>query len=113
MATFTVTDDIINSYQAERYFMRADRRVMIGLRAALEMLGVPVPDYALRRKPGQTPAKVVLAAFRADHPEPPSTTLAPRKANAPKDVVAAARAARDERLGTLPDNLFGQVFSAD
>ena len=66
MASHTVTDDLINSERAAAYFQRADRRVMIGFRATLEMLGLPVPDYANRRKPGRTPAKDVAAAFAAD-----------------------------------------------
>lgn len=112
MATFTVTDDIINSEQAEAYFIRADRRVMIGLRAALELLGLPTPEYARRRKTGPTPAKAAMAAYHADNPQRRPMVLAARRPNAPADLVASSRAARSERLGSLPDNLFGQVFPA-
>jgi hypothetical protein len=71
---------------------------MIGLRAALEMLRLPVPDYAQRRKPGPTPAKSVLAAFAADNPQPRSFELPKRKPNASADTVAAHQSARADRL---------------
>jgi hypothetical protein len=111
MGTSVVTTDIINSPQAQEYFTRADRRVMIGLRAALEMLELPVPDYARRRMPGQTPAKAALAAFAADNPAPRSTVLPERKPNASPERVAAATAARDFQMGKPADSLFDQVFS--
>ena len=109
MAAFTVTDELLNSPEAEAYFSRADRRVMIGLRATLEILRLPVPAYATRRKSGPTPAKAVLAAFTADNPQPRSTKLPERRPNASPEVVAAAQADRAERLGT-PRPLFSQVF---
>jgi hypothetical protein len=111
MATFSVTDELINSPQAEAYFTRADRRVMIGLRATLELLRLPVPAYAERRIPGPTPAKAVTAAFAADNPRPRSTALPARRPNASQDVVAQAKADRAQRLGTSPGNLFDQIFS--
>ena len=82
MTIYTVTDDVLNSDQAAAYFMRADHRAMMGLRATLEILGIPVPTYAVRRKPGRTPAKDVMDAFQSDNPAPRPMTLAPRKSNA-------------------------------
>ena len=82
MFKLTIDYEVIHSPEAEAYFNRADRRVTIGLRAALELLGIPVPQYAVRRKPGRTPARDVLAAYAVDHPAPRSTVLAPRKPNA-------------------------------
>jgi hypothetical protein len=70
MAVHTVNDDIINSAAAQNYFTHADRRVMIGLRATLEMLGLSVPSYAVRKPPGPTPARAVSNAFQADHGKP-------------------------------------------
>ncbi len=81
MANHTVNDDVINSDVAEAYFSRADPRITAGLRVALEMLGIPVPLYAVRRKPGRTPAGDVLKAFTADNPQPRPMVLAPRKPN--------------------------------
>ena len=110
MASFTVTIDIINSPQAQDYFTRADRRVMIGLRATLELLKLPVPDYALRRKPGRTPAKDVAAACAAGMSAPRPMTLPKRKPSASSAVVAAAKAAREQRLGQEPSTLFQDTF---
>lgn len=82
MGTHTVTTDVLYSPPAEAYFTRADRRVMIGLRAALEMLGLPTPDYARRKLAGPPPARDVIAAFHADNPALPSYNLPSRKPNA-------------------------------
>lgn len=94
MAIHNISTDALYSQAAAKYFVNADRRVMIGLRAALELLGLPTPEYAHRRKPGATPGRAVMAAYRADNPEPRATTLAPRKPNASPETVAAARAER-------------------
>lgn len=82
MATTLVTTDIIESQQAQDYFNKADRRVMIGLRATLEMLNIPIPSYAHRGYSGPTPAKATLAAFNADNPALRSMLLPDRKPNA-------------------------------
>ncbi len=66
MATYTVNDDIVASAAARDYFIHADRRVMIGLRAALEMLRIPLPEYATRKPPGPAPSRAVAAAYQAD-----------------------------------------------
>jgi hypothetical protein len=113
MATYTVSDDALTSAQAEAYFSRADHRALMGLRATVEILGIPVPDYAVRRKPGRTPAKDVMKAYRADNPAPRSHTLAPRKPNADPAQIAARKAP----VGTNPvsatgvPNLFDQAFA--
>lgn len=105
MPIYTVTDDVISSDKAAEYFTRADRRVMVGLRAALELLGLPVPDYAIRRKPGRTPASGVAAAYAADNPRPFPTVLAPRKPNASPEAVIAAKVRRAQRSG-LPSDTY-------
>lgn len=94
MATHTINDAVLHSPEAEAYFTRADSRVLIGLRAALELLGLPSPMYALRRKPGPTPAKAVTAAYQAGSPAFLSTSLRSRKPNASPATVAAARQRR-------------------
>jgi hypothetical protein len=68
VATYTVTDDRLSSEAAAIHFSTADRRVLIGIRAALELLGVPVPQYALRRSSGRPPSRVIAAACDADNP---------------------------------------------
>ena len=94
MASHTVTDDVLHSASAETYFTHADRRVMIGLRATLELLGLPTPEYARRRKPGPAPARAVTAAFQADNPAFLTARLRPRPPNASPAAVATARQRR-------------------
>ena len=100
MADFTVSDDVINSPTAKEYFGRADRRVAIGLRVSLEMLGIPVPEYAVRKPAGRPPSRAVLDAFHADHPEmhtaKPRVAAAALKAKARADKLANAEVAQDE-----------------
>lgn len=67
MATYTVTDDVIRSEEAAKHFSTADRRVLIGIRAALEILDVPVPDWARRKPTGRMPSRVIKSAHAADN----------------------------------------------
>ncbi|MDG5489219.1 hypothetical protein NYR55_11400 [Sphingomonas sp. BGYR3] len=93
MNTVTINADALYSPQAEQYFTRSDRRIMTGLRATLTVLGLPFPDYALRRTPGPNPAAAALAAFHSDNPQlRHRAAVLPRRANATPDRVAAARA---------------------
>lgn len=65
-----VDTSVLSTEYAETYFTeRADRRIMIGLRATLEMLGIPLPDWAERKPTGRKPGRAIAAAFRSDHPE--------------------------------------------
>jgi hypothetical protein len=65
-----VDTSVLSTDYAESYFTeRADRRIMIGLRATLEMLGIPLPDWAERKPTGRKPGQTIAAAHRADHPE--------------------------------------------
>jgi hypothetical protein len=106
LALITINDDIINSTEAETYFTKSDRRIAIGFRACLELLGIPVPSYAGRRKPGRTPAMSVMTAFGADHVTPRSYQLAPRKPNAsPVTPVALAPTA------VAGPGLFNETFA--
>jgi hypothetical protein len=82
MPDLTVNDDILNSRDAEAYFLRGDPRILVGLRATLELLGVELPLYAVRRKPGRTPAIGVAAAYNADHVKPRVYKVEPFKAPA-------------------------------
>ncbi len=79
MPTHTVSDDILLSSQAEEYFNRADRRTRAGLRTALELLGLPLPDYAKRRLPGPRAGQGVLAAYHAEHGKPRTYELPARR----------------------------------
>lgn len=115
MAIYTVTDDVLNSDKAEEYFTRADHRIMTGLRATLEILGIPVPTYAIRRKPGRTPAKDVAAAYAADCPAPRNMTLPERKPNASPAAIQANQERNAKRrnpaANVQTDELFRQVFN--
>jgi hypothetical protein len=113
MGTYTVSDDALTSAQAEAYFSRADHRALMGLRATVEILGIPVPDYAVRRKPGRTPAKDVMRAYRADNPAARSHTLAPRKPNAPRAHLAAepTGACSSPPSAAAVPSLFDQAFT--
>ena len=65
-----VDTSVLNTDYAEAYFTeRADRRIMIGLRATLEMLGIPLPEWAERKPTGRKPGRAIMAAYRADNPE--------------------------------------------
>ena len=108
LTTITVNDGILNSPEAEAYFQRADRRVMIGLRATCEILGVPTPIYAERGKPGVTPAKMVTQAYQADNPAPRPLVLPDRKTNATPERMKAAKATNQRRLSGLYDQTFPQ-----
>ena len=68
MATYTVTDELISSPQAAVHFSTSDRRILIGMRATLEVLGIPVPEYAKRKPTGRPPSRVIAAAYAADNP---------------------------------------------
>ncbi len=108
MTTITVNDGILNSPEAEAYFQRADRRVMIGLRATCELLGVQTPIYAERGKPGVTPAKMVTRAYQADNPQPRPLVLPERKTNASPERVQVAKATNERHLTGLFDQTFSQ-----
>jgi len=65
-----VDTSVLSTDYAETYFTeRADRRIMIGLRATLEMLCIPLPEWAERKPTGRKPGRSIAAAYRADNPE--------------------------------------------
>ncbi len=68
MATYTVSDDKLNTPEAADYMASRDRRIMIGFRDALEALGIPVPDYARRQPPVRIAARVLATQYDADNP---------------------------------------------
>lgn len=113
MAFYNVDDSILNSEQAAAYFNGADRRIKVGIRAAIEMLGLPCPDYARRATPGRTPAKDVASAYVADNPPPRSLHLAPRKQNATAERIAEIRAAKAAKFSNAAiPNLLDEAFPA-
>ena len=65
----TIDTGVFHTPDAADYFTRADHRILCGCRATLEMLGIPLPDWAQRKPTGPKPGKAILAAYRADNPE--------------------------------------------
>lgn len=111
MATHTIDDSLLNSSEAEAYFKRADRRVMIGLRATVEILGIPAPAYAARGKPGSTPAKAVMDAYQSDNRPSRPTALTPRKPNASPARIAEIQAQRAAHTNDAAvPNLYNETF---
>lgn len=67
--TLNIDTGVFGTPEAEAYFTKSDRRVLCGCRATLEMLGIPLPDWAKRKPTGPKPGKAIMAAFREDNPE--------------------------------------------
>lgn len=112
MAVHSVNDDIITCAAAQEYFTHADRRVMIGLRAALEMLRIPLPEYAARKPPGPAPSRCVAAAFHADTGTRPATKPAYSDPLGQRRLSAAvakgrARIAKRKAAGLFHDTFTG------
>jgi hypothetical protein len=113
LTTRTIDDALLYSPNAAAYFSKADPRIMSGLRVACELLRIPMPHYSRRRPPGPTPASRVALAFAADHQTARSTTVAPRKANATAERIAAIRGQTTGKpCEALPTGLFDQAFPA-
>lgn len=112
MTIHTIDDTILHGGSAEAYFRGGDRRIMIGMRTALELLKLPTPEYCLRRLPGKVSKAGVALAYAADNLAPRSTTLAPRKANATPERIAALNGQSTPKASALPAvSLFDQAFS--
>ena len=75
MTTYTVTDDKLCSDAAAKRYANADRRILIGVRDTLEILGIPVPDYAKRKTEARTRSCKITAAYAADNPHIPPAPL--------------------------------------
>ncbi|MGN7099162.1 hypothetical protein [Brevundimonas diminuta] len=126
MTIRTIDDGVLNSPEAEAYFTtKADRRVLIGFRAALEMLAIPLPEYARRKETGRpTTTKLIARQYAEDNPQPRTgDTLSPRSAGSGLSVqqrrrqparLAQSRAAPktgDAREITRQASLFRQAFA--
>lgn len=67
--TITIDTTVLDTPGAKTYFTKADRRILCGCRATLEMLGIPLPEWAERKPSGPKPGRAIAAAFRVDNPE--------------------------------------------
>ena len=104
MTTYTVNDDLLTSAQAEAYFEDGDRRIKLGMRACLELLRIPLPEYAKRKPTGPKTksAALVAAAYAADH----GRVIKPYEARKPNAASAVVTASITKR-SSLYDETFG------
>ena len=105
MTTYTVDDAVLHSQAAHDYFSQADRRVLIGLRVTLEMLGIACPEFARPKPLGRPPLRALRDAVAADHPgerEAPlkSVGMDPMHPRRIAAAVAKAQARADAKRGT-------------
>jgi hypothetical protein len=72
MTIATVDTNRINNDRVAVYLASTDRRVTIGVRFALEALGIELPDFLRRGRPGPRPNRVnkMMAALDADTGNP-------------------------------------------
>lgn len=111
MAVLTVNDEILTSPAAAEYFSRADYRIMIGVRAVLEMLSIPTPDYAKRKPPGRPPARAVNAAYRADNPAEPRAKPVHADPLGPHRIAAAVAKAQGRIAERETRSLYDTTFN--
>jgi hypothetical protein len=64
-----INSGVLDTPEAEAYFTKADHRILCGCRATLEMLGIPLPEWAKRKPTGPKPGQRIAAAYRQDNPE--------------------------------------------
>lgn len=108
----TIDTGVFDTPQAEEYFTKADHRILCGCRAALEMLGIPLPDWAQRKPTGPKPGHRIMAAYRADNPETlaeatmrKSREAASRLPSNPEQAPAQAPDEDEDPLVTAPISL--------
>ncbi|MCW2337395.1 hypothetical protein M2337_001628 [Sphingobium sp. B2D3A] len=66
MATH-IDEAVLRTPQIASYLSTADRRIVSGFRMALELLGVPVPEAALRKPNGRPSIAAVMAVYDRDN----------------------------------------------
>jgi hypothetical protein len=66
MTNHTVDLARIDNDRVAVHLAAADRRVTIGVRLALEILGIPLPDFVRRKRPGPPSRAELMAAADAD-----------------------------------------------
>jgi len=66
MAIATIETSRIDNPQVATYLASTDRRVTIGVRFALEMFGLEVPEFLKRKPTGRSPVAKLMAAVDAD-----------------------------------------------
>jgi len=66
MTLATVDTSRLDNPQVATYLASTDRRVTIGVRFALEMFGLEVPEFLKRKPSGRPPVAKLMAAVDAD-----------------------------------------------
>jgi hypothetical protein len=66
MTIATIDTSRINNPHVAAYLASTDRRVTIGVRFALEMFGIEVPDFLKRKPSGRSSVATLMAAADAD-----------------------------------------------
>jgi len=66
MPIITVDTSRIDNKPVADYLASTDRRVTIGVRFALEMFGIEVPEFLKRKPSGRSSVATLMAAVDAD-----------------------------------------------
>jgi hypothetical protein len=66
MPIITVDTNRIDNKPVADYLASTDRRVTIGVRFALEMFGIEVPEFLERKPSGRSSVATLMAAVDAD-----------------------------------------------
>lgn len=91
----TVDPGPLHTAAMTTYLATADRRIVIGFRAALEALKVPVPAAALRRPSGRPTIINLVQAFNADNPVA-AVRDSQERLSAGNEISKARQAARSD-----------------
>ena len=122
----TVDTGVFDTPPATDYFSKADHRILCGCRATLEMLDIPLPDWAQRKPTGPKPGRAIIAAYRADNPETlhdatmrkaaeltarlPAKTDSPGTPQSLRDRIAALKAGQALHSTTRADDIDPLAF---
>ena len=90
-----INTDVLHSAHVAEYLTKSDRRIRCGFRAALELLGLPLPDAAVRTPPGYKPGKVIAAAYGADAP-----------VHGDRGYTASGNKRPTDKIGAIPTSRF-------
>ena len=64
MTIRTIDDAVLHSPEVTAYLKGTERRIILGFRAALELLNLPVPNAADRKPVGRPPAADAMRLLR-------------------------------------------------
>jgi hypothetical protein len=88
----------LNEPEIADYFTRNPHR-MAAFRVLLDLLSIQLPGWAKRGISGRAATRRnIMAAFRADYPDPPNYTAAPRKPNATPERIAEIKAKKQSLI---------------